>query len=273
MNCPACGYYNPTGSLTCFHCALALPTPAAGDARCAVHADVQATGACSRCGTFGCGACLTQHEAQWLCLPCLERELRLPWDDRLDLGVVRAWWRTSLRMMASPAKTLAHAGRPDTIGGSALYALFSTLVASGPTWFLCLGGSMVVTLMTRARLSDGAPPTLNTLIGFAVMTVASLVLVTGSELVFLGLEHVVLVLSGSKPRSFSTTCRAHALSLSPYLLGLFPFCGAVVSQLWVLGLRVATLRALHGVSTARAVGAALLPPLVVFGGPALWFLI
>lgn len=258
MNCPACGYYNPIGAQTCFHCSLALPTPAAGDARCAAHPELQATGACSRCGTFGCAQCLTQKQEQWLCPACLAREARLPWDDRQEIGAVKAWWRTSLRMLGSPIETLANAHRVDTVGGSLLFILFSTFAANITGGLL--GGRSFFGEVTRDALVDGV-------LGVASMTLFWFAQSLGVQFVLLPISHVALRLTGTT-RSFATTCRAHALALAPDIVGLIPMCGGFIALFWSAGLRVLALKELHGVSTGRAV-IAVLAPLGLLGGAVL----
>ncbi|HEY0881682.1 MAG TPA: hypothetical protein VGD87_09135, partial [Archangium sp.] len=133
MNCPACGYYNPSGQPRCFQCGLSLPV-GAGDALCAVHPDVKAIGACNRCGTFGCATCLAQRGNDWLCSACINRVQALPWDEREQLGLWRAWWRTSVMMISSPGQTLANAPPDASFGSSMLFAFLSSLVGFGPTF-------------------------------------------------------------------------------------------------------------------------------------------
>lgn len=196
-----------------------------------------------------------------MCPGCLQRELRLPWDDRVEVGVLRAWWRTSVRMMGSPKETLAHAQRPDSLGGSVLYALLSTLVGSAPSWLSCVGVSLLVTFVSTFELPDRSRPS-TIVTGFGLLTLMAVFSAVTSEAVSVFIEHGVLLASGARPR-LSTTVRAHALSMSPYLVGLVPFCGALICPLWAVALRVAAFKSLHGVATGPAVLAAVVPLLVL----------
>lgn len=266
MNCPACGYYNPLGAQTCFHCSLALPIAATGDARCVTHSDLAATGACSRCGTFGCGQCLTQSGAAWLCPACVEREGVLPWDERESLGVWRAWWRTSLKLLGSPVQTLSAAEPDGSLSGSTLFAAISSLVGFGPTFLLyAVGLTAVFALTPAAKDADGGPPPLlfgGIFVGYMVMLFFVQV---ASTFVVAAMDHLTLKLIGAEPRSWATSVRANALAMAPFVIGLLPLCGFYVFPLWALVLRVLALRELHGVRTGQAV-LAVVAPMVLFCG-------
>lgn len=263
MNCPACGYYNPPGQQSCFHCSLSLPL-SAGDALCAVHPEVKATGACSRCGTFGCGACLSSRGTDWLCAQCLSRVARLPWDDRETLGLWRAWWRTSVLMISSPGQALSTAEPDAPLGSSMVFALLSTVVGFAPTMLTyavvlvpvmalggrkeALGGLWVVPLIT---------------VVYAVLLVG---LQLGSLLFFAGLDHLGLMLLGARPKSYSVTVRASALSMGPYLLGLLPLCSFYVFPLWSVVLRIIANMHLHRTTAGKATAAVLVPVFLLCGG-------
>ena len=267
MNCPACGYYNPPTQQTCFHCSLPLPIPA-GDALCAVHPEVKATGACSRCGTFGCGECLSARGGDWLCAPCLNRVGKLPWDERETLGLWRAWWRTSVLMISNPSQSLQTAEPDAPLGSSVLFALLSSTVGFAPTIVVYLLLLIPTLLFSGERFG-----TTNWVSGSALgvgVTVFYVVLLLGFQLGSLlfvaALDHVGLMLLGAQPRSYNVTVRASALSMGPYLVGLFPFCSIYVFPLWSVVLRIIANMHLHKTSAGKATAAVLLPLLVLCGG-------
>src|SRR5262245_10219397 len=123
MPCPVCGYSNPTGTPKCAACGtqlIAEPKPAAraGDAVCATHKDQPALQPCGRCGTFYCAACLERaSDGQLYCVQCRSRS-SLPWDQRDQLGLMRAWFQTCTKLMLEPGQTLANTARDGTIGSS-----------------------------------------------------------------------------------------------------------------------------------------------------------
>lgn len=266
MNCPACGYYNPDGATACFHCSLALPLPA-GDALCPTHPGVKATGACSRCGTFGCGQCLTQRGADWLCPSCLQRQATLPWDERDSLGLWRAWWRTSVQMISSPGQTLQEANPDGSVGSSALFAGLSTLAGVGPS--IALQGVSMVGIMAAALLNSKSGGSLASGVGGMVGMVFALFLTVafffGSVFLNAGLDHLMLMLLGANPRAYSVSLRAQALSMGPYLVGLIPICGFYVFPIWSLVLRIIALMHLHKTTAGKATLAVLVPVTVFCG--------
>jgi hypothetical protein len=237
----------------------------AGDALCALHPGVKAIGACTRCGTFGCAGCLSQHGDDWLCSGCQDRLTALPWDEREQLGLWRAWWRTSVLMISSPGQTLAHAPPDAPLGSSMLFIGLSTLVGFGPTFAIYLFGlgPLMVLMNIKARASDLNPILVVT--GMALYMVVLLVLQVVGTLFFAALEHLSLMLVGAQPRGFGVSVRASALAMGPYLVGLFPLCSFYVFPLWSLVLRIFAHKALHQTTGGRATAAVLLPLVVLCG--------
>jgi hypothetical protein len=269
VNCPACGYYNPPSQQTCAHCSLLLPIPA-GDALCAVHPEVKATGACSRCGTFGCGDCLSQRGNDWLCAACLLVVGKLPWDERDSLGIWRAWWRTSVLLISAPVQTLSTAPPDGPMGGSMLFALLSTAVGFLPT--ILLGFPLII---LGALVDGGGEAGGMAAVGLvAVMFIYGVMLFAmqlGSVLFIAALEHLSLMLLGTNPGSYSVTVRAHALGMAPFLLGLLPFCSFYVFPLWSMVVRIIAVTHLHKTTTGKAVAAVLMPIGLFCGGFALLY--
>lgn len=268
MNCPACGYYNPQGEAQCGHCALPLPVAAAGDAFCAAHPEVKATGACSRCGTFGCGACLTQRGTDWLCPTCFARVGVLPWDERSTLGLWRAWWRTSVALISNPTQTLTTAEPDAPMGSSLLYAMLSMVVGFGPT-IVIYGLILIPTMIfgsgsSGTKLGGGLTAVLVPL-GVVAYMAFLLVMQVAFMFVLSGIEHLALMVLGANPRSFTVTLRAHTLGTAPYLLGLVPICGLYIFYVWALVLRIIAHSQLHKTSGGKAAAAVLLP-VVLFCG-------
>jgi hypothetical protein len=85
-------------------------------------------------------------------------------------------------------------------------------------------------------------------------------------LIWAGIDHLGLMLLGAKPKSYTVTVRANALSMGPYLVGLVPFCGFYVFFLWALVLRIIAIMYLHKTTAGRATAAVLLPVVLLCGG-------
>lgn len=267
MNCQACGAYNPPGSSACLACGvLLIATVDPAGPKCRKHADTPATGTCSRCGSFGCGVCLAQKGAAWLCDDCAARAAVLPWDERETLGTWRAWWRTSVMMISSPGQTLESATPEGPLGSSMLFALLSTLVGYLPSFILMFGvaGLGIGFTFMKAAKPAGAEALLVVAI-LAGELVGLLVFQVVFVLVWALLDHVMLMILGAQPRRFEVTVRANALSMGPMLLGLVPVCGFYVFPIWALVLRIIALMHLHRTTAGKAVLAVLVPIAVLCG--------
>jgi hypothetical protein len=226
---------------------------------------VRATGACSRCGTFGCGQCLTQRGADWLCAACQQRQAVLPWDERETLGLWRAWWRTSVLMISSPTQTLQDASPDGAVGSSATFAGLSTLAGVGTT--MAIQGVSMIGILAAAAVGKGGSVAsgLGGAVGMVFALAMTFFFFFGSVFINSGLDHLMLMLLGANPRSYSVTLRAQALSMGPYLVGLVPICGFYVFPIWSLVLRILALMHLHKTTAGKATLAVLVPVIVFCG--------
>jgi hypothetical protein len=204
-----------------------------------------------------------------LCRACLKRQRPdlLPWDRRHEEGVVRAYWRTSVQLIQSPAATFGRI-RPDgSLAGSFGYALLSNLVGlltTGLLYALLLAGFG----LAASQEPEGDPgPALA--LGMGAATLAFFWLLgplvgAGLTIVNAALDHLVLKLVGASPGPWTVTMRGAALSMAPYLVGLVPLCGLYLFPLWALVLRVFAYRGLHRTSGVRAAVGALAVPVLGF---------
>ncbi|MCP4873356.1 MAG: hypothetical protein GY898_32090 [Proteobacteria bacterium] len=108
-------------------------SPEAGPT-CAVHADKASVGTCEHCGTFSCGACLGWIGNKKICATCV-REGRVtvfgvPWDQRAELGLARAWFRTATMMFAHPVEFFRKLDPYGPLGEAFLFAAISGGIVS-----------------------------------------------------------------------------------------------------------------------------------------------
>ncbi|MEW6433591.1 MAG: Yip1 family protein [Myxococcota bacterium] len=267
MNCQACGAYNPGGSAACLKCGVLLIAAVdPGGARCRLHPETPATGTCSRCGSFGCGVCLTPKGDAWFCSDCEARAAVLPWDERETIGVWRAWWRTSVMMISAPGATLSGAKAEGSLGGSVLFTLLSTLAGYGTTIVLYVVAFVPMMLFGLSK-SENAPALSGVFVGVGavVYVVLLLAMQTAGVLVLGGLDHLMLRLLGASPKGYKVSVRANALALGPSLVGLVPFCGLYVFPIWCLVLRIIALRHFHQTTAGKAALAVLVPIVLLCG--------
>jgi hypothetical protein len=256
---------NP-GARFCVECGAALvPAAGPGEPTCATHPAARAAGACARCGTFACTACLAMvpDGEQW-CAACRARmpQQPLPWDQRRELGVLRAWWRTTRQILFSPTATFEQATPHGTVGSSLLYALIALVFQVGSivgVYVILFGGFAVAGLASRAA-KPGEPGFFAIAVAvLAVVAILCILLGLGVLLIGAALDHVVLRLLGVK-RGWEVTLRGAALSMAPSVCGVVPFCGAQVAFFWTFIVRVFAYRGLHQTTGGKAAAGALVVP-------------
>ncbi|GHG78475.1 YIP1 family protein [Comamonas sp. JC664] len=273
--CPGCQALVVPGAERCAWCGNSLvmeATPGSDDPVCAVHPELRSLHACARCGSFACAKCLRKGgRDEPLCAACHERvpSGALPWDRRSELGTLKAFWQTCLAVMFRPTATLEGA-RPDgSVGSSLGFAALSYFVGYCTTILVYM--SFALLIPRELAEADNINPDKMRLLWMGLMGVSLVVapvMGLATTLVNSALDHVVFRLERTG-QPFSVTLRANALSLSPFLLGLIPLCGAYISPLWSLGLRISAYRALHrtgwGIATVGALAVPLLSCGLAFG--------
>jgi hypothetical protein len=274
MSCKVCGFTNPPGALACQACGTTLeavtePAARAGDAVCATHKERPALAPCERCGTFYCAQCLQRAaDGKLYCETCRSRATALPWDQRGELGMMRAWWQTSVLLLKAPQATLQSAPRDAPLASSILFTLISTIAGFGLTfaaYVVLIAGAFVVGANESQKMGgDAAMGTAGSvLMGLFVVLFYGVLIFAGqliAVLVIGGIEHLMLKMLGERELGpYTVTVRAHSLGLAPYVLGLFPFCGVMVMGMWSLVIRCMSLATLQRVNTGKAVIAVLSP--------------
>ncbi len=248
------------------------PVLGGGDisARCATHPDVGAVQTCSRCGNFVCGLCLvTAPGKPALCQTCWVKlgEEPLPWDQRSEVGLFRAYWRTCLLVMGSPSQTFARSRGGGTLGGSFAFTAVSGFVGYATTILfygvLIFGMAAIPGAKDESlqKLLHGAGPAW-VVAGMAGYMLFLILMLLGVQVVMGSLEHALIKSLGGEG-SWATTMRAYSLSMAPNLVGLVPLCSVYVMPIWSIVARVFAYKHMHQVSWGRAVAAALGPSLAL----------
>ncbi len=272
--CTRCGASSPAGSRYCGECGAPFRDRVRVEASCAVHPDVPATKSCPRCGTFACAQCLRPVPGEEdRCVACEARapHLLLPWDERAQVGLLRAFWGTCTLLLRRPGVTLERAQPHGSLGSSLLFVVMAAFFGSITSVIAYAGFalSLLLWLPTLSRSADAAGDRpsflLGVLGGAAGFQLLVVIWAVVSALAFSAMEHGVLKLAGARPASWEVTFRAHALSHAPYLIGLVPVCGAYVFVVWSLVVRILALKGLHQTRGGKAALAVLLPTGALWG--------
>jgi hypothetical protein len=270
-SCPSCQAPFTPSAQTCGACGAPLLQPVSADGAepaCAVHPRFQSVGTCPRCGAFACARCVRQGPSGGVCATCLEREPlgELPWDQRGELGLFKAFWRTSTGILLRPTQTLQGVNPEASVGSSLGFILMCAVagyLATGLLYTVLMGAIMTLVPQPTPPPTGINPRFMGLFmgLGMGIWAVVTPFLVAGLTLVNAGLDHLVLRMGGVE-RGFRVTLRAHALSMAPYLLGLIPFVAFYAAPFWSMGLRVFTYRTLHRTTWGPAVAAAIAVPVL-----------
>ncbi|MHB8874706.1 MAG: YIP1 family protein [Myxococcaceae bacterium] len=268
MNCPSCQTPIIAGTSFCSACGNRLAVASRpGQAACAAHPELAAVKTCPRCGNFACPGCLVMLPGGVeLCRRCESSGLAgfLPWDRREELGTLRAWWQTSMKLISAPNVTFAQTPQDGSLGSSLLFASISYVMGMLTTLLLyaiILGGVFAFGGMKDGPFEGtGAAAGVAIGVGIFLAYFVMLVVMGMVSLMFMSaLDHLALKLVGANPGPWTVTVRAGALSMAPYLVGLIPLCGLYVFPIWSIVLKVFAYRALHRTTGGKAAAGALLP--------------
>lgn len=196
------------------------------------------------------------------CPTCRTRASALEWDQRRELGLFRAWWLTTKRIMLAPMQTFDVVPGKGTLVESSLYAAISTVVGFAPSillYALIIGGALAFgPAMKDAKIgvAAGVGIGIGALIFYGIVLIGMTV---ASVLLFSALELLVLRLTGVKHAGYEEAVRAHALSMASYAIGVIPICGLYVFPIYALVLRIFAIQRMQKVTTGQAAASALVP--------------
>ncbi|PTL81201.1 YIP1 family protein [Vitiosangium sp. GDMCC 1.1324] len=269
--CPRCQQPITPGATHCQSCGSSLlleAAPGGAEPTCAVHPTLRSLAICDRCGAFACARCLRAGpRGEVVCEACLTRDPDepLPWDQREELGTLKAVWRTAVNVMLHP--DFFAKARPE---GSPSSSLLFALLCALPGWF-----TTGLTYMGMFSLMPSLAPESQTqsasdsmammkwagvgMLAFCVLLGPVISLV--STVLMAGIDHLILRMGGVT-RGYAVTLRAHSMSQAPWLLGVVPFIGMQVGPLWAMVARVFAYRGLHRTTWGVALAGALLAPLL-----------
>ncbi|WP_338873194.1 YIP1 family protein [Myxococcus stipitatus] len=275
ISCPSCQAPVALGELRCRACESSLlmaPPPDSGAAVCAVHPAWVSVQSCARCGAFACAACLRSGPKGALyCVRCQERSQHepLPWDQREELGLMKAFWRTCVEVMLRPGAAFTRMQPEGRVRDSLLFVLLSTFTGYFTTVVLYFAILMAFPNFEKVfshgqqRMDTGSFRLAIGALFIFWWVMAPLGNMAGT-LLAAGMDNLVLRMTGA-PSSFNTTLRGHAFSQGVFLLGLIPFCSLYVTPLWSIGVRIMAYQKLYRLGWGRATVGALVGPLLLCG--------
>lgn len=246
------------------------PEPPAGATpvavpRCAVHPETDAIGACSRCGSFFCPACKGwEYERERYCVRCDPGGDYVPWEDRDRLRGSKAFLQTLKGLLLKPDRFFL---RMPTSGGYGRPLLFAWIGWSLSSVVTALAyGAIVGGMFAILPIPEGETvPVGQLMLGIALGSLAvALVGIVPALFLWSLMLHVLAKIFGGQG-SLEATFRCHAYSSGVYALGVIPFVGLSVAQIYWVVLQIFAVKNAHRLSTARAAAVVLILPALCCG--------
>jgi hypothetical protein len=187
----------------------------------------------------------------------------LPWENREQLGLVKAWFDTVSLLITKPSDAFTIMRPEGGMGGPLLFGMIGG----------CAGG--IVSLLFQGLLQSipgvGNSEALNAF-GVGAWTLIVIYAVLMPVLVAFGLFvgsavlHLCLMMVGGANRSFETTFRVVCFTCgAANLFSMVPICGGLIAAVYQIVLECIGLSRAHQTTTGKAIMAILLPLIVCCG--------
>ncbi len=242
----------------------APPTPAPV-ARCAVHPETDAVGACTRCGSFFCLPCKGwEYERERYCVRCDPGGETVAWEDRPRLSGKKAFLETLQGLLLKPDRFFLRMPAAGGYGRPLLFAWIGWSLSSVVTalaYGAIVGGMFAILPMPQGEAAPVGQVMLGIMVGS--LAVALLGIVPALFLWSLLLHLLAKIFGGTG--SFQATFRCHAYSSGVFALGIIPFVGLSVAQIYWVILQIFAVKNVHRMSTARAAAVVLILPALCCG--------
>jgi hypothetical protein len=176
-----------------------------------------------------------------------------PWES--GEGFINAFYRTTRDSLFSPVGFFKGISSGEGYWSPLIYGLITGIIGQGAAffWFWLL----IAQFIPLDRL-----PYSFSILQFIIPLPfqQAIAIFVGSAII-----HLCLMIVGGNNHGYKTTFRAISYSYSAQLFGIVPFIGSVVGFIYMIILFILGVREGHGISTARAVLAVLLPVIVILG--------
>ncbi len=201
------------------------------------------------------------------------KPVRMPWLERADSNIFKAWWQTTMMSMSAPVR-LMKAMPVETSGWRAFW--YAALTSTGYNLFSIVPCCLFVALVPflAGAGGGGRGGALNMLGVLAVMAAGTIVF----NIAYIGLwilsTQGLLRLTGPTPHTTARTSQALSYSCGPYVLAAIPVLGIYITMwvgwIWWMVAAILMLREGQKVSGKRAAFAVLTFPIlciiIVVGG-------
>jgi hypothetical protein len=188
----------------------------------------------------------------------------LPWDDRQQRGILRAFFDTLVMVLTKPAEAFTAMKREGGLGEPLIYAIIGGSVG-GVIYFL------YNFLLSSAHMLGSHENPMIKMMGGGIRPLFFIILIplfiAIGTFIGSGIFHLCLMIVGGAKQPFETTFRVVCFasgSANPLLV--IPICGGLIGGIWKIVLYCIGFARAHETDTGRAVLAVVLPVVVCCGG-------
>jgi hypothetical protein len=178
----------------------------------------------------------------------------VPWDQRPELGLWRAWWRTFKESLTGPNQFFARACHSQFGKPPVLYATMA--VWFGQSWVILLyAGIGVAMAVASKQVAAGIGMAVGALIGLSLLAPVSALIqmyVSG------GITHLFARMFGGRG-TYQQSARSLGFAIGPHAIGIFPYLGGMAAMVVSVVLQVYAMKHTHGLTGGKAAAAVLLP--------------
>ncbi len=198
---------------------------------------------------------------------------KTPWEDRAENGYFNGLFRTAKDVLLTPSdffkKMAVTGGLTDPLLFAMIIGMAGLICIS--VWDLVLHDSMQRFMTPEMRNAAGRGMT-NGIASPLGMVMMPFLLIIWLFIVS-GMLHLFLMVVRGAKAGFEATFRVISYSVSPFLFMVIPYCGMLITMLWMMTLTVIGLRDAHGTTGGKATVAVLFPFLFCCGMLALGFIL
>jgi hypothetical protein len=190
---------------------------------------------------------------------------KTPWEDRATNGYFTGLFRTAKDVLVSPSvffkKMAVTGGLTDPLLFAMIIGTVGLIFLS--TWDLVLHDSMksFMTPEMRNAAGRGMSNGMSSPLGIVMMPFLLIIWL----FIVSGMLHLFLMMVHGAKAGFEATFRVISYSVSPFLFMVIPYCGMLITMVWMLTIIVIGLRDAHETTGGKATLAVFFPFLLCCG--------
>lgn len=191
--------------------------------------------------------------------------LKTPWEDRETTGFINGFLQTIKAVLFTPSLFFRNMRVAGGLTDPLLFAMIIGMIGLMflSVWNILLQNQLQNIMTPEMKAAAGSSMSANfaSPVGAVMMPFLLVLCIFTAS----GMLHLFLMTVRGAKAGFEATFRVVSYSVSPFLFMAIPYCGTLISLIWVLTLVVTGLREAHETSGGKAAIAVLFPLLFCCG--------